>query len=183
MNDQRSKLANLFPLRPHCPRNYQYTSISELYDKFRRELQDKTFLDPLGRDNFFRERSFPHLIKLEYFDRKQSRRVDAVARHAMEQLRSGTLDESRYRIGDRSRPRSLFWSPEIITTPDDIHPNKRNRNGEVYAKRYLRTGGGSSLKLVLVETDKVGDRAIFTTFWSEEEYHARCIGHPARYRK
>jgi hypothetical protein len=175
MGDLKSQLLAVFPQPPECPSNHRYSSIADLYAAFQKALEGKEFPDPAGKTATFRAEDFPHLVKLEFFDKKQKRWVDARAKSAIPQLQSGTLDESRYRIGDSSRPRTLFWVPEIIANPDSSHPNKRNKKNDVYAKRYRRKGGGATLKIVLVETQPDGSRTVQTSFWSDDEYHERCI--------
>jgi hypothetical protein len=175
MADLKSQLLALFPESPECPKGRTYTSIAALYAAFQKELEGKQFSDPQGRIATFRAEDFPHLVKLEFFDQKQNRWLDARAKAAIPQLMNGTLDESRYRIGDPSRPRTLFWVPEIIARPDSSHPNKRNKKNDVYAKRYRRGGDGATLKIVLVETQPDGTRTIQTSFWSDDRYHANCI--------
>ena len=175
MGDMKSKLEAIFPPAPECPKSHQYTSIADLYEAYRTKLEGKQFSDPAGKVAAFRSDDFPHLVKLEFFDQKQNRWVDARAKAVIPQLLKGTLDESRYRIGDESRPRTLFWVPDIISKPDTTHPNKRNKNNDVYAKRYRRKGDGATLKIVLVKTQPDGSRTIQTSFWSDDKYHANCI--------
>lgn len=175
MGDLKSQLAAIYPQPPECPKSRAFTSIAELYATFQKELEGKIFTDPSGKTVTFLADDFPHLVKLEFFDVKQKRWVDARAKAAIPQLQRGELDESRYRIGDSSRPRTLFWIPEIIANPDSIHPNKRNRKNDVYAKRYRRKGAGATLKIVLVETHVDGSRSVQTSFWSDDRYHAGCV--------
>ncbi|HWE87256.1 MAG TPA: hypothetical protein VG267_20080 [Terracidiphilus sp.] len=175
MGDLKSQLAAIFPQPPECPKSRAFNSIAELYAAFQKELEGKMFSDPNGKTVTFIPEDFPHLVKLEFFDAKRKRWVDARAMHAIPQLRRGALDESRYRIGDSSRPRTLFWIPEIIANPDSIHPNKRNTRNDIYAKRYRRKGDGATLKIVLVETQPDGSRTVQTSFWSDDGYHAGCI--------
>ena len=170
MGDLKSQLAAIFPQPPQCPVSRAFTSIAAIYAAFHAELEGKVFADPRGKTATFLAEDFPHLIKLEYFDAKQKRWVEARAKAAIPQLQSGTLDESRYRIGDPSRPRTLFWIPDILAKPDSIHPNKRNLRNDVYAKRYSRKGAGATLKIVLVETHPDGSRSVQTSFWSDDGY-------------
>jgi hypothetical protein len=173
--DLRQQLAAIFPQPPECPANYKVESIAELYADFRDKLEGRKFADPQGRVATFRAEDFPHLVKLEFFDSKQKRWVDARAKAVIPQLLNGTFDENRYRIGDPSRPRTLFWIPDIIAKPDSSHPNKRNKNNDIYAKRYKRKGDGSTLKIVLIERQPDGSRTVQTSFWSDDEYHANCV--------
>jgi hypothetical protein len=175
MGDLKSQLAAIFPQPPDCPGSHTYASIADLFATFQKELEGKSFSDPDGKIATFRADDFPHLVKLEFFDQKQKHWVEARAKAAIPQLQSGTFDESRYRIGDPSRPRTLFWIPQIIAKPDSSHPNKRNQKNDVYAKRYRRKGNGATLKIVLVETQPDGIRTVQTSFWSDDEYHANCI--------
>jgi hypothetical protein len=175
MGDLKSQLAAIFPQPPECPIGRTFTSIAGLYSAFQKELEGRVFTDPNGKPVTFLPEDFPHLVKLEFFDVKQKRWVDARAKAAMPQLQGGTLDESRYRIGDPTRPKTLFWIPEIIANPDSIHPNKRNLKNDVYAKRYRRKGEGATLKITLVETHPDGSRSVQTSFWSDDGYHAKCI--------
>ncbi len=175
MGDLKSQLLAMYPQPPECPAKHSYSSIAELYAAFQKTLEGKLFTDPAGKVATFLAEDFPHLVKLEYLDPKQGRWVEARAKAAIPQLQSGTLEESRYRIGDESRPRTLFWIPEIIGNPDSTDPNKRNKNNDVYAKRYNRKGNGASIKIVLVETQADGTRTVQTSFWSDDDYHKGCI--------
>ncbi len=175
MGDLKSQLEAVLALPPVCPKSREFSSIPELYAAFQKELEGKQFTDPNGKVATFRAEDFPHLVKLEFFDRKQSRWVDARAKAAIPQLQNGTFDEARYRIADASRPRTLFWIPEIIASPDSTDPNKRNKTNDVYAKRYRRKGSGATLKIVLVETQPDGTRTVQTSFWSDDRYHANCV--------
>lgn len=175
MGDLKTELEALFPQPPKCPKNHRYDSVSGLYQHYKLHLEGKTFTDPDGRTCSFRPEDFPHLVKLEFNDLKQKRWVDATAKMAIPQLQAGTLDESRYRIGDASRPRTLFWVPDIIASPDSVDPNKRNTKNDVYAKKYQRDGQGRTLKIVLVKTHTDGSRYVETSFWSDEKYHRNCI--------
>ena len=178
MRDLKSQLEVIFPQPPECPRNHRHDSIAGLYADYRRQLEGKIFKDSAGREITFRAQDFPHLVKLEFNDPKQKEWVAAVAKHAIAQLQGGTLDESRYRIGDDSRPRTLFWVPQILAEPDSLNPNKRNPKNDVYAKRFNRRGKGKTLKIVLVKTDSDGSRYVETSFWSDDEYHEACIAKP-----
>lgn len=180
MADLKSQLAVIFPQPPDCPPSHRYASIAELYETYKTKLQTAKILDPLGHENLFKAENFPHLVKLEFYDNKQGRWVDAKAKIAIEQLETKRLDESKYRIGDESRPRTLLLLPDILKNPDSIHPNKRNPKSDVYAKRYKRKGNGASLKIVLVETRSNGERVVKTSFWSSDDYHKGCIAHPAK---
>lgn len=175
MGDLKSQLKAVFPQLPECPESRHFKSISDLYAAFQNELEGKSFSDPNGKIATFRAEDFPHLVKLEFFDVKQKRWVDARAKAVIPQLRNGTLNEARYRISDASRPRTLFWIPEIIAHPDSANPNKRNTKNDVYAKRFRRKGQGATLKIVLVETQPDGTRTVQTSFWSDDRYHANCI--------
>ena len=180
MTDMKAQLGARFPGLPACPANNHFTSIAELYGQYQAKLEGVCFVDPCGQKNWFCPENFPHLVKLEFFDLKQRRWVDASAKVVIEQLRNKSLDESRYRIGDASRPRTLLWIPEIIAAPDSIHDNIRNNSTEVYAKRYSRSSG-AELKIVLVETRRGGMRVVKTSFWSHEKYHSACIRLPAKH--
>lgn len=175
MGDLKTQLKAFFPQPPECPQNREFTSIADLYAAFEKELEGKIFADPDGKIATFLAKDFPHLVKLEFFDAKQKRWVEARAKAVVPQLKNGTLDESRYRIGNQSRARTLFWIPEIISCPDSVDPNKRNIKNDVYAKRYRRKGDGATLKIVLVEANPDGSRSVQTSFWSRDSYHAGCI--------
>jgi len=183
MADIKSQLAAIFPQPPDCPPGRHYASIAALYEMYKTKIQTEKTIDPLGNENVFKDENFPHLVKLEFYDEKQCRWVDANATKAIEQLKSKTLDESKYRIGDESRPRTLLMVPDILRNPDSIFPNKRNRKSDVYAKRYRRKGNGAPLKIVLVETRRGGERVVKTSFWCTDNYHDECIAHPAKHGK
>jgi hypothetical protein len=166
--------------RSNCPPNFKYRSIAEIFKEFQAKLEGKTFVDPCGRESRFFARNFPHLIKLEYFDQNVGHWVPAKASKAVAQLRSGNLDESKYRIQDESRARTLFWLPEIIENPDGIHDNIRVNQTEVYSKHYVLKSGKSQLKVVLVKRDSTGG-AVITSFWCDHKYHQKCIKLPAKH--
>jgi hypothetical protein len=163
-----------------CPPNNKYQSIAELFQQFETQLEGTCVLDPCGEENRFYAENFPHLVKLEFYNEKLGEWVDAKASLAVAQLRAGILDESKYRIGDSSRPRTLFWVPDIISNPDEIHDNIRNNGREIYSKRYSRRGKAAALKIVLV-AKKGTTRAIITSFWCKERYHKTCIKLPAKH--
>jgi hypothetical protein len=96
-------------------------------------------------------------------------------------LKDGLLDESRYRIGDLSRPRSLFWISDIIANPDEIHDHIREDGIEVYSKRFKRSGGGAELKTVLVGMRDTATRVVITSFWCDSRYLSGCVKLPAIY--
>ena len=158
-----------------CPDSYSWNSVAELYEKFQVELQGLNIVDPDGRTITFQAKDFPHLVKLEFQDLKQKMWVPASARFVMSALQNGTLDESRYRIRDSSRARTLFWVPGILSNPDSIHPNRRNTKNLVYAKRYTRAGEGATLKIVLVQREPNGLLSVQTSFWSDDSYHRGCV--------
>ncbi|MGA7339757.1 MAG: hypothetical protein WBX18_04105, partial [Terracidiphilus sp.] len=106
-----------------CPPNNKYRSIAELFRQFETQLEGTCIVDPCGEENRFYAENFPHLVKLEFYNEKIGEWVDAKATEAVKQLRAGILDESKYRIGDSSRPRTLFWVTDIISNPDEIHDN------------------------------------------------------------
>jgi hypothetical protein len=164
----------------NCPPNYKYGSIAEIFKEFQAKLEGKTFVDPCGQESRFFALSFPHLVKLEFFDENVGHWVPAKASKAVAQLRSGNLDESKYRIQDESRARTLFWLPEIIEKPDEIHHNIRGNQTEVYSKRYVFKSGRTQLKVVLVKRDSSGG-AVITSFWCDHRYHQKCIKLPAKH--
>jgi hypothetical protein len=163
-----------------CPPNNKFGSVAELFHQFEARLEGTCVIDPCGEENRFYAENFPHLVKLEFYNVKIGKWVDAKAAVAVKQLRAGILDESKYRIGDLSRPRTLFWVTDIISNPDKIHDNIRNNGTEVYSKRYDRKGKGATLKIVLV-AKKGATRAVITSFWCSETYHNACIKLPAKH--
>lgn len=175
MSDIKSQLSAIFKQPPDCPSYRYFASITELYEAFQEELEGKLFKDSKGNQITFQSKDFPHLVKLEYFDEKQKGWVEAKAKRVIPQLQDGTFDETRYRIGDPTRPKTLFWIPEIIANPDSIDPNKRNTNNDIYAKRYRRKGKGAPIKIVLVGKNSDGSRSVYTSFWSDDDYHAKNI--------
>ncbi len=180
MGDLRSKLEALFPQPPRCPSSYRVGTIAELYEEYMARLEGTCVVDPCGESNWFLAENFPHLVKLEFFNRKINQWVDARATEAVAQLKNMSLDESRYRIGDSSRPRTLFWVPEIISNPDSIHENIRNNGTDVYCKRYQRSVG-NEMKIVLIAKRADSTRAVMTSFWSDATYHNGCIKLPAKH--
>jgi hypothetical protein len=165
---------------PRQPPNYKHSSIAELFKQFQIQLEGSCIKDPCGEENHFFAENFPHLVKLEFFNDKIGRWTDAKASVAIQQLLAGTLDETKYRIGDSSRPRTLFWVPDIIANPDEIHVNIRDTTREIYSKRYDRRGKGATLKVVLV-AKKGASRAVITSFWCTEKYHKGCIKLPSKH--
>lgn len=175
MGDMRSQPTAILTQPSACPKSRTFTSVAEIYAAFQKELEGKIFTDPNGKKVTFLAKDFPHLIKLEFFDKKLRRWVEARAKATIPRLLNGTLDESLHRIADKSRARTLFWVPEIIAKPDSINPNKRNLNNTVYAKRYRRNGSGATLKIVLVKPNPDGSTSVVTSFWSDDRYHSRCV--------
>lgn len=165
---------------PRCPPNYRYSSIADLFKQFQAQLEGSCIIDPCGEENRFFAENFPHLVKLEFLNDRLGQWVDAKASVAVQQLLAGTLDETKYRVGDNSRPRTLFWVPDIIANPDEIHVNIRDKNREIYSKRYNRGGKGATLKVALV-SKKGSSRAIITSFWCTEKYHRGCIKLPPKH--
>jgi hypothetical protein len=180
MTDLKTALLSVFPELPKCPANHKYGSIAELYEEYLSRLEDTCVEDQCGQKNWFRAENFPHLIKLLFLDQKVGEWIEANATRAIEQLKDKRLDESRYKIEDHSRPRTLFWVPEVIKLAENIHPNARSSAVDVYSKRYKREMP-KDIKIVLVETRRDGDRVIKTSFWVDDVYHKGCIGHPARF--
>jgi hypothetical protein len=180
MGDLKSELEAAFPRPRLCPPNHKYGSIAELYEYYLSNLEETCVEDCCGHKNWFRAENFPHLIKLEFFNKKLGRWVEAAAKPAIEQLKDKRLDESQYRILDGSRARTLFWVPEVIKGADNIHPNAHSKTSDVYSKRYSRDSK-KDIKIVLVECRSGGDRVIKTSFWIDDRYHKGCIGHPAKY--
>jgi hypothetical protein len=180
MSKGKSGIGTLSKSPTVCPPNNKYRSVAELFQQFETQLEGTCVIDPCGEENRFYAENFPHLVKLEFYNEKLGEWVDAKARLAVAQLRAGILDESKYRIGDPSRPRTLFWVPDIISNPDEIHDNIRNNGTEVYSKRYARKGKAAVLKIVLV-AKKGTTRAVITSFWCKERYHKACIKLPAKH--
>jgi hypothetical protein len=178
--DIKTTLARLFPPLPKCPPNYKFSTVTELYQQYATRLEGSSVTDPLGRDIEFLAENFPHLVKLEFYNAKTRAWVKAAAAVSVAQLKSKTLDETRYRIVDLSRPRTLFWVPEVLQNPDAIYDNKRENGTEVYVKRYRRTQG-QTIKLALVSERPGGDRIIVTSFWCDDAYLAGCVKHPAKH--
>ena len=142
-------------------------------------MEGKSFIDPIGRENRFFARNFVHLVKLEFYNAKERRWVEAKASVAIPQLKAGILDEGKYRIVDKQRPRTWFWTPGIIRNPDEIHENITNSGTEIYSRRYDRKG--ESVKIVLVANTGASTRTVVTSFWCTDEYHRRCILLPAKH--
>lgn len=180
MSKGKSDTGSSLKAAPACPPNNKYGSIAELFKRFEIELEGTSVTDPCGEKSYFYADNFPHLVKLEFYNEKIRQWVAAKASVAVQQLRSGILDESKYRIGDSSRPRTLFWVPEIIANPDEIHINRRDNGREVYSKRYTRNGQGATLKIVLV-AKKGNTRAVITSFWCTDKYHRGCVKLPAKH--
>ena len=180
MGDVTPKAQVILPEPPACPPNYKFGTIAELYEQYEARLEGSCVIDPCGQENWFYAENFPHLVKLEFFNSKINQWVDARAKEAIHQLKSKCLDESRYRIGDASRPRTLFWVPEVIINPDSIHENIRANGTDVYCKRYKRFKG-SELKIVLVGRRDASTRVVMTSFWSNSTYHNGCIRIPAKH--
>jgi hypothetical protein len=181
VTDLKTALQNIFPELPKCPSNTKYNSIAELYDQYRETLEGTFVTDKCGNQIYFLAESFPHLVKLEYFDRKQKGWVEAVAGPTMEHLKNKRLDESRFRIQDTSRPRTLLWIPEVISSSDTIHDHKSRPELDIYVRQYKRDKGLDPIKLVLVETRKTGERVVKTSFWTNEQYLKNCAVMPAKH--
>jgi hypothetical protein len=180
MGDLKSELEAIFPQPPKCPRNHKYGNIADLYEHYQENLEDTFVEDQCGHKNWFRAENFPHLVKLEFFNRKINSWVEAAAGPAIEQMKDKSFNEDRYRILDGSRSRTLFWVPDVIRLAENIHPNARSKSSDIYSRRYSRDSG-KDIKIVLVETRSSGERVIKTSFWVDDVYHKGCIGHPARF--
>jgi len=180
MGKARDGIAPMSAPQSNCPPNFKYRSIAEIFKEFQTKLEGKTFVDPCGQESRFFALNFPHLIKLEFFDQNVGLWVPAKASKAVAQLRSGNLDESKYRIQDESRARTLFWLPGIIEKPDEIHQNIRGNQTEVYSKHYVLKSGRAQLKVVLVKRNSAGGAEI-TSFWCDHRYHQKCIKLPAKH--
>jgi hypothetical protein len=83
---------------------------------------------------------------------------------------------------DSNRLSTLFWIPDLITTPDAIHPNKHKRilGDEVYMKRYSK--GGACFKLVFTVIDEMlNQRVVTTSFLAPEDRLKEFIGQPPKW--
>lgn len=181
MADIKTALARLYPPLPKCPPNYRFSTIAELYQQYCARLEGSCVTDPLGREIEFLAENFPHLVKLEFYNVKARIWVGAAAAIAVEQLKAKTFDESRYRIADLSRPRTLFWVPDILQNPDSIYDNKRVNGTEVHIKKYQRMSGLAAIKVALVTGRPGGNRIPVTSFWCDDGYLAGCVKHPAKH--
>ena len=181
MTDLKTALLGIFPELPHCPPNNRYGSIAELYEQYCEKLEGTRVTDRCGNRICFLAENFPHLVKLEFFNRKQNAWVEAIAGPTMEHLKNKRLDESRHRIVDTSRARTLLWIPDVLTGSDTIHDHRFKPEMDIYVRRYKRDKNSDPLKLVLVETRKTGEMVIKTSFWTNEQYLKRCAVMPAKH--
>jgi hypothetical protein len=138
---------------PSRPPNAADISIESLYGLYTDKLENASIKDPLGRAIHYKAENFPYLIKMEFWNKKAKRWVDANATAVIEQLKSKTFDSTRYRVGDDSRARTLFWISGIISSPDCIHENNNEgmTDKEVYVMRYKRkSDNAAEIKVVLI---------------------------------
>jgi hypothetical protein len=184
-SDIREELLKLFPPAPKCPPNASYNSIDDLYHQFLEKLEGTWADDRLGRRVFFRSENFPYLVKLKFFDNKQKMWVDAFAERAIQQLKDKCLDESRYKIGDHSRARTIFWIRDIIEDPDRIHEYDRRRmeNTDIYVREYDRAGDVAKIKVVEVVTRECGEKVVRSSFWSDEKWLGKYAKIPPKYQR
>lgn len=181
MTDLKTALLDAFPELPKCPSNNRYSSIAELYEQYLENLEGTYVTDRCGSRIYFLAENFPHLVKLEFFNKRINAWVEAVAGPTMRWLKNKTLDESRHRIMDTSRPRTLLWIPEVITSSDTIHDHKLKPQIGIYVRRYKRDKGKDPLKLVLVETRNTGQMVIKTSFWTNDGYLKGCAVMPPKH--
>jgi hypothetical protein len=176
----QDQLAQHFPPRPGCPKNCSYSCIAHLYEQFMERMEATRTSNPLGVSVHVFAENFPYLVKLEFFDKKVNRWVEAKAARAIEQLKDKRLDESRYRP-DHSRARSLFWILDIISQPESIHHNlsPRVRGEHVYLRRYVRDDPRDSyIKAATTTTRATGQVVVVTSFWTDEDWVGSYAKHP-----
>jgi hypothetical protein len=135
---------------------------------FEGELVGKYVADPLGTRVWFMDYNFPKLVQLKFRGSK------ARAQIALQHLRSDNPSEHEY-THDSNRASTLFWIPDIITSPDSIHENADPRimGEEVYVKRFAK--GGSCYKLVFTEIDEILNQRIVTTSFMTPEDRLECF--------
>jgi hypothetical protein len=165
--------------KPHrkgadCP-PYCFASIIEIFRRYEAELVGKYAADPLGTRVWFMDYNFPKLIQLQFRGNK------ANASKAIEYFHSGNRCEDGYSF-DSSRLSTLFWIPDLIKTPDSIHPNKHRciLGDEVYVKRYSKAG--ACFKLVFTVIDELlNQRVVTTSFLTPEDRLELFIGQPPKW--
>ncbi|HZQ95143.1 MAG TPA: hypothetical protein VFA67_09050 [Candidatus Sulfotelmatobacter sp.] len=149
-----------------------------MLERYEKELVGQYVSDPLGTRIWFMDYNFPKLIQLHYNGNK------ARASKALEHFRSeGRRDETGYSY-DESRFSTLFWIPDIMTTPDSIHTNRHGRilGDEVYVKRYAK--GGACFKIVFTEIDAaLNQRIVTTSFMTQSDRLEEFVTMPPKWER
>jgi hypothetical protein len=168
---------------PSRPPNAANIAIRSLYQRYAETCENTSVYDPLKRLVNFKADNFPYLIKLEFWNRKLQKWIDARAGAVIEQLKDKSFDESLYRVGDPSRARTLFWAKEILKDPDCIHENSNPRMNEkdIYVMRYeCRKPEDAEIKVVLIAERNDG-RVASSSFWTNEKWLRKHAKMPPLY--
>jgi hypothetical protein len=81
---------------PARPANAPDVTIEGLWQAYSETLANISVKDPRGKFIRFKEDNFPYLVKLEFWNTKAKKWVDAVAGVVIQQLKDKTFDATRY---------------------------------------------------------------------------------------
>jgi hypothetical protein len=178
-SDFKTELETYFPALPACPPNCRYSSIQEVYEQFFEHMEGRSITEPWQEERVFLfAENFPYLVKLEFYNKKVGRWLEAKASRAIEYLKEKSLDEELHRL-DHSRARTLFWILDIIVDPDAIHRNvsKSVRGDWIYARRYQREKSASPIKVATTTVRDSGHTVVVTSFWTDDAWMKK-YAHP-----
>jgi hypothetical protein len=170
---------------PHRPSNARDITVESLYQVYADTCENTSVLDARNEKITFKAENFPYLIKLEFWNEKLGKWVDASPCVAIKQLKEKTFDATRYRVGDLSRARTLFWNKGILASPDCIHENNNPRMNEkdIYVMRYkCRKPEDAEIKVVLIAEREEG-KVISSSFWTNETWLRKHAKIPALYAR
>lgn len=191
MGTLKDQLKRLFPPKekkreyqpPPRPTNAPDVTVEGLYASYSDKCENTAVKDPRGHYISYKAENFPYLVKLEFWNNKAKRWVNAVASVVVQQLKEKTFDYTRYRVGDQSRARTLFWTIDILASPDCIHENNNAgmTDKEIYVMRYRRASPDEAeIKVVLVAERPEG-KVVSSSFWTDQEWLKKSCKAPPLY--
>ena len=169
---------------PSRPANAPDVTVEGLWQAYSEKLANVSVKDPRGEFICFKEDNFPYLLKLEFWNNKAKKWVDAVAGVVIQQLKDKTFDATRYRVGDQSRARTLFWTKNILEGPDCIHENNNAgmTDKEIYVMRYRISDPNEAEIKVLLVAERPGEgKVASSSFWTDQEWLRRAAKQPPLY--
>lgn len=169
---------------PSRPANAPDVSVEGLWQAYSEKLANVSVKDPRGEFIRFKEENFPYLVKLEFWNEKTMRWVDAIAGFVIRQFKNKTFDVTKYRIGDQTRARTLFWTKDILKEPDCIHENNNAgmTDKEIYVMRYeVSNPKDAEIKVVLVAERPDEGRVTSSSFWTDQRWLRKAAKQPPLY--